>query len=168
MRWIQELFVSSLVDFAASRPLCETCKTRSGYVLRSSLVDVQFYTIDATVGNRLSMKLWLGSETPSLPNSQSLFLIEELADRRDYRLIGKVTRGRASHRALKLCPLTGNAYTSTTREHLLDLFAEHADQFTDDERFLFRLFNQTLSMSQFFFLGPNLIVELMVKHRLYS
>ena len=45
--------------------------------------------MDSTINNRVYMKLWIENVISYLPNKKSVFLIEEISNRQDYRVIGK-------------------------------------------------------------------------------
>ncbi|CAF4316835.1 unnamed protein product [Rotaria sp. Silwood2] len=102
----------------------------------------QFYTMDSTINNRIYMKLWMENEILYLPNNKSIFLIEELSNRNDYKLIE-------------------NLWTNEMKEKIVDLFLKDFNHLTVNEIHIFELLNKSLSNGNYIFLGPNLKIELM-------
>ncbi|CAM4939242.1 unnamed protein product [Rotaria socialis] len=102
----------------------------------------QFYTIDLTINNRIYMELWMENAISYLANNNSIFLIEEVSNRTDYKLIE-------------------NSWTMKMKEKMIDLFAKDFDHLTDSEIRIFELLNKSLPNGKFIFLGPSLKLEFM-------
>ena len=87
------------------------------------------------------------------PKNGSIFLIEEVSKRKDFRIYGK----RKSSNSFEKNPLIfeENAWTKDIHQQTIDLFARNFNQLTEDERRIFRL----LSTDNHFFLGPYLHLQ---------
>ncbi|CAF4363238.1 unnamed protein product [Rotaria magnacalcarata] len=102
----------------------------------------QFYTIDLTINNRIYMELWMENDIVYLANNNSIFLVEEVSNRKDYKLIE-------------------NSWTMAMKEKMIDLFVKDFNHLTDNEIRIFELLNKSLQSGKFIFLGPSLKLEFM-------
>lgn len=90
------------------------------------------------------------------PQNGSVFLIEEVSQRRDFRVLGRKEEWNEFWKNRWI--IADNRWTKEIQKQTIDLFTKNFDRLADDEIRIFHL----LSSDHQFFLGSNLHLEFQV------